>query len=446
MATKFFKLLVFSLVVLFLGSSQVLANELPFRDVLQNHPNFKAIQYLKEIGAINGTPEGDFQPDEKITRAAALKIIVRALSHYFPEDDKGQAAALEPDDLKFTDLTVPEWYVPYVRYALTGKIISGYKDGTFQPANPIIRAEGLKIIINIFDLKGSGSFMANDFTDVSENDWYNKYFGYAQKKNILLPEETGKGYPAKELTRGELSELIYRVLLMKNNNWSSYKLWADWPEEDIHFVRSKIHLPTGWQIEKNEAEVIIWRRDEQLQQTSSRLIYPKSASLQLFLDNPELEMSSYFRNLKSTFVDWKQISEVDNILQVSNEEKIYTFKFLDKNTVIVMFGQTGNSTAMASNKQFLQDIIESHSVIAGESPEEKKADIISSLNSIINVEKEGLKTINSIEDKQIIATDTIGVGTGPVDYYYLNIIDYTIKYERSFDVILAIRQGKTDKF
>ena len=51
-----------------------------------------------------------------------------------------------------------------------------------------------------------------------------------------------------------------------------------------------------------------------------------------------------------------------------------------------------------------------------------------------------------VRDAIIIETDAIGVGTGPIDYYYSEKIDLTIKYERSADVILDAREGRTTKF
>ena len=54
--------------------------------------------------------------------------------------------------------------------------------------------------------------------------------------------------------------------------------------------------------------------------------------------------------------------------------------------------------------------------------------------------------LNSLPDKVIIETDTIGVGTGPVDYYYSDGVNYTFKYERAADLILDTREGKTSAF
>ena len=49
-------------------------------------------------------------------------------------------------------------------------------------------------------------------------------------------------------------------------------------------------------------------------------------------------------------------------------------------------------------------------------------------------------------DLKLFETDTIGIGTGPVDYYYSALYDTTLKYERSSDTLLAMKQGKTWAF
>jgi hypothetical protein len=57
-----------------------------------------------------------------------------------------------------------------------------------------------------------------------------------------------------------------------------------------------------------------------------------------------------------------------------------------------------------------------------------------------------MENLNKLPEKVIIETDTIGVGTGPVDYYYSETVNYTFKYERTLDLILDTRKGRTASF
>jgi len=73
-------------------------------------------------------------------------------------------------------------------------------------------------------------------------------------------------------------------------------------------------------------------------------------------------------------------------------------------------------------------------------------EILNDLFEIVLVEDMGMSALNKLPNKNIIETDTIGVGTGPVDYYYSEDVDYTFKYERENDVILDTREGETSAF
>ena len=79
-------------------------------------------------------------------------------------------------------------------------------------------------------------------------------------------------------------------------------------------------------------------------------------------------------------------------------------------------------------------------------PGEDYSELLSEILSNVLVEDKGMAMITKLPDSLIIETDAIGVGTGPVDYYYSSKMDYTFKYERESDVILDSRKGKTSAF
>jgi hypothetical protein len=71
---------------------------------------------------------------------------------------------------------------------------------------------------------------------------------------------------------------------------------------------------------------------------------------------------------------------------------------------------------------------------------------LEALRSAIQVDGAGTEAKSLITDWELIETDTVGVGTGPVDYFYSSALNVTIKFERHFDVILDLREGKTSAF
>ncbi|EKD64325.1 MAG: hypothetical protein ACD_51C00026G0006, partial [uncultured bacterium] len=72
--------------------------------------------------------------------------------------------------------------------------------------------------------------------------------------------------------------------------------------------------------------------------------------------------------------------------------------------------------------------------------------VLEEARSLIQVDGQGAYALSLFTDKVLIETDTIGVGTGPVDYYYSAGADVTLKYERSYDVVLDIMDGETSAF
>ena len=91
------KLLISFFVSIFL-SLPVLAASYP--DVAIDHENFDAIEYLDEQNVINGYTDGTFGPDNTVTRAEAMKIILNALN-----------VEIEMDlDSFFPDVKEDDWF------------------------------------------------------------------------------------------------------------------------------------------------------------------------------------------------------------------------------------------------------------------------------------------------------------------------------------------------
>jgi V8-like Glu-specific endopeptidase len=185
-----------------------------FSDVAKTHPNFNAISTLYTYGVINGYTDGTFKPDGEINRAELIKMIV--------ETDFGTPDTSVYKNC-FPDVTT-EWYAKYICYAKEQKWVSGYPDGKFKPDNKTNRAEAIKIIVNAY-FKGLINLPSVDATKVSmpvdtpSDAWYYRYLQYALYDNILdLQHATYtdgfKYYAGENITRKEIAEMIYRLILL----------------------------------------------------------------------------------------------------------------------------------------------------------------------------------------------------------------------------------------
>jgi hypothetical protein len=54
--------------------------------------------------------------------------------------------------------------------------------------------------------------------------------------------------------------------------------------------------------------------------------------------------------------------------------------------------------------------------------------------------------LGTLSDEILMETDSIGIGTGPVDYYYSETIKITLKIDRNSKTLLAVKEGKTSAF
>lgn len=52
----------------------------PFTDVSKNHTHFNAIKEAKHLGIVNGYPDGSFKPNEPVTRAQVVAMIMNSIN------------------------------------------------------------------------------------------------------------------------------------------------------------------------------------------------------------------------------------------------------------------------------------------------------------------------------------------------------------------------------
>lgn len=111
-----------------------------FRDIQDESTKMaEAIYLLRRKGVIQGYGDGTVRPDQTLTRAEAVKIIL-ALDGYQPRGD------VDLDNLPFRDIN--GWEQAWVIQAQKTGLVQGYGDGTFRPNQPLTRGEGMKLVVS----------------------------------------------------------------------------------------------------------------------------------------------------------------------------------------------------------------------------------------------------------------------------------------------------------
>jgi len=99
-------------------------------------------------------------------------------------------------------------YREAIEYVQSQKIVQGYPDGTYQPANPINRAEFTKILLEAkLDFTPSG-YEENCFPDVPNEEWFADYVCYAKVHEIIKGYPDGYFRPANHINFAESAKII----------------------------------------------------------------------------------------------------------------------------------------------------------------------------------------------------------------------------------------------
>lgn len=175
------------------------ANSVPFADFDSEHPFAEAVEFTQREKIIQGYPDGNFRLNNEINRAEFAKIIVT--SKFSPQEISGQNC--------FPDVQ-EEWFAKYVCTAARKKLLSGYPNGLFQPAQPINFAEASKIIAQVFGLKAR--------KQPKEQKWYSdSTAALAEQKAVPISIEKY----SNRLKRGELVEIVFRLKKEKKDKPSA---------------------------------------------------------------------------------------------------------------------------------------------------------------------------------------------------------------------------------
>jgi hypothetical protein len=147
---------------------------------------------------ISGYPDGTFKPDNPIKRVEVAVILSNTflLSRY--------------DSLNLPkDVKDGYWGKDYILNVISNGLMSGYKDGTFKPEEPLKRSEAAAIIFKILSLNED---YGNYFIDIPSSYWAKGIIGAVYKSGIIsgYQDKTFRG--EKKVTRAEFITMILKAV------------------------------------------------------------------------------------------------------------------------------------------------------------------------------------------------------------------------------------------
>ncbi len=157
-------------------------------------PTTADTELMEKLGIISGYSDGTFKPDETITRAEAVKMVV-ALYGISDEDVEGLAK-----NVGFSDVDEDYWAYSYIVYAQTIGIINGFEDGTFRPDENVTEDQAIKMLVETVGYgvyaQSSGGYPSGyrtwgDAVGIIDNSQDIDYAGDATRGEVLeMAEKT----------------------------------------------------------------------------------------------------------------------------------------------------------------------------------------------------------------------------------------------------------------
>jgi len=150
-------------------------------------------------GLIKGYEDGTFKPDKAVTRAEFVTMLNRVFAL------QNTAATAEFKDVKSTD-----WFYQDVAAAKAAGYLSGYEDGTFRPNNPMTRQEVAKIVSQYLKLAPVTTEVT--FTDASAiGAWAEDAVKALVANKLISGYPDGSFKPANSITRAEAVVILDRA-------------------------------------------------------------------------------------------------------------------------------------------------------------------------------------------------------------------------------------------
>ncbi len=158
---------------------------------IEGHKYSKAIGVLSGIGIIEGRGDNIFAPDDNITRAEFVKIVLGAC---------GLLESVSPNISSSFGDTAGHWAESYIAFAESLGYVNGNSDGTFAPDKNVTLEQAAKLLVKI-----------TGFGIVADNNggYPLGYVSTAASKGMLYKVD---GREEEKLTRGQVAQLIYNTM------------------------------------------------------------------------------------------------------------------------------------------------------------------------------------------------------------------------------------------
>lgn len=172
-----------------------------FSDISQALWAKEAIDYLAQRKIINGKSENIFAPNDYLTRAEAVKLLVTAFNIEIPAELS----------LPFDDVNNSDWFYPYLCAAYKSGLIQGITQNTFAPQQTITRQDIAVLISRIIKSDEEGADLT--FSDSGEiSDYAKNSVSLLCSLGIINGTDQNRFAPHENTTRAQAAKIWYNAI------------------------------------------------------------------------------------------------------------------------------------------------------------------------------------------------------------------------------------------
>ena len=174
-----------------------------FSDIKESAWYYESVTAMSKAGIINGYTDGTFRPDNPITRAEFVTMIMQ------------NKTLTEFDKIPFTDVKSDLWSAKYIYSAYKAKYIDGYEDNTFRPDNQITQEEFVKTVVALTvgeqpEATGENTEPKRSWKNCWDS-WAQPYLNKAMEMGLITEEDTDFRYNGLPCTRGNMAKIATRA-------------------------------------------------------------------------------------------------------------------------------------------------------------------------------------------------------------------------------------------
>ena len=174
-------------------------DKLPFNDLGNYTWAHDGIKKLYSSGVINGMGDGIFAPEQNVTRAQFLKMLVVLFE-----------LSASGTSVEFSDVTKNDWCYDYVAAGTANGIVNGTGGNIFSKDSFVTRQDMAVMIYRCMKNAESVGEYEKFADDTAIADYAKNAVYYLKSKSIVLGDETGYFNPENFANRAEAAVMLSR--------------------------------------------------------------------------------------------------------------------------------------------------------------------------------------------------------------------------------------------